>query len=104
MSAVHFIVASKQVDSSEKKLKIKALLKSNCDLEATMSTQTSEDRKIALEDTKQKISATDINTLTLSNLTSEVSDLVAGNVVKKIKPFTETYCSDKVIGECANAE
>ena len=76
-------MALKEVNSSEKILKIKALLKSNCDLEATMSTQTSEDRKVALEDINQKISATDINALTLSNSTREVSDLVAGYVAKK---------------------
>ena len=69
-----------------------------------MSTQTSEDRKVALEDINQKISATDINALTLSSSTREVSDLVAGYVDKKIKPFTETRCSDKLIGECNNAE
>ena len=83
---------------------IKALLKSNCDIEATMSIQTSEDRKVALEDTNQKISTTDINALTLSNSTREVSDQVAGCVAKKIKPFTETCCSDKQTGECNNAE
>ena len=104
MSGGRFLVALKEVNSSEKILKIKALLKSNCDLEATMSTQTSEDRKLALEDINQKISATDINALTLSNSTREVSDLVAGYVAKKIKPFTETCCSDKLIGECDNAE
>ena len=80
------------------------MLKSNCDLEATMSTQTSEDKKVALEDTNQKISATDINALTLSNSNREVSYLVAGYVAKKIKPFTETCCSDKLIGQCDKAE
>ena len=65
-------------------MNIKVLLKSICDLEASMSTQTSEDTKVALKDINQKkISATDINALTLSDLTRKVSDFVAGYVTKK---------------------
>ena len=43
--------ALKKVNSLETMFKIKALLKSNCDYETSMSTQTSEDRKVALEHT-----------------------------------------------------
>ena len=56
----------KEVNSSKKILKIKAFLKSNGYLEATMSTQTSEDEQISLEVINQKTSAIDANALTLS--------------------------------------
>ena len=63
------------------------MLKSNCDLEAAMSTQTLEDRKVALEDTNQKNIRYRLNTLTLSNSTREVSDIVAGYAAEKNKIF-----------------
>ena len=73
-------------------------MKSNCDLETILPTQTPEDRKVALENINKKISATDVE-----KFDPEVSDLVVGKVTKKRQPFTEAGCSDKLICECKNA-
>ena len=69
ISGGRILVTLKEVNSSVKLLKIKALLKSNSDLEAAVSTQTSEDKKVTLEDINQKLSASDINALTLRKST-----------------------------------
>ena len=100
MSGGRFLVSLKDVNCSEKILKIKSLLKSNCDLKDAESSLLPDEKKSALKDIDEKISVTDVDSFALNEQTKEVSNFVAGYVAKKVKVLTETCCSQLLTGYC----
>ena len=69
MSGGRFLVSLKDVNCSEKILKIKAFLKYNCNMDDTVCRITADERKATLEDINEKINVTDIDALILNEQT-----------------------------------
>ena len=102
MSGGRFLVSWKDVNRSEMILKLKTLLKADCNIEEAMSVITDQEKKEALKEIDDKISVTDVEQYSLHSSSREVSNMVAGYVARKTRPLVVNCCEEKLIGECAD--
>lgn len=104
MSGGRFLVSWKNVNQSETILKMKTLLKADCNLQESLSTICQEEKKQALVQIDEKISHVDEEVYQLNSSSLEVSNMIAGYVSRKASPLTSECCADKLVGECTNDE
>ena len=81
-------------------MKIKNLLKSNCDIKDAICTVTDEEKIEALKEINDEISTIDEGEYSLNESSREVSNMISGYVARKMEPLVGNCCSGKLVGEC----
>lgn len=99
MSGGRFLVSLKDIQISEKIVKIKSLVKEEIDIDDSIKENNQEDGDfIALEESVRSEIA-DTDRIILSEDTREVSNCVAGYVARKIEELIKGCCDDQLVAD-----
>ena len=100
MSGGRFLVSWRDVNQSETILKLRTLIKTDCNLEDCFSVVSELQKKEALQHIDEKLLLVKVESLTLSSDSREVSNMVAGYVARKARPLVADCCAGRLEGAC----